>query len=96
VKADLERCRQSLIDDGAVTAFAIGLRDAASRFELPDRLYERDAEVLVLLDAFERVAQGASETVLVSGRSGSASRRWGSGPVTARTPGGPGPACRTR
>src|SRR5262249_8610875 len=50
--------------------FAIAQHDVARRFEFPDRLYGRDAEVRALQDAFARVVRGAVETVLVRGYSG--------------------------
>ncbi|BDA70107.1 Serine/Threonine protein kinase and Signal Transduction Histidine Kinase (STHK) with GAF sensor [Calothrix sp. PCC 7716] len=40
------------------------------RFNIPEKLYGRETEVQTLLDAFERVAQGSSEMMLVAGFSG--------------------------
>ena len=68
--ADLERCRAALGADGRIASFSIGRDDISARFELPERLYGRDTEVRALLDAFERTARGAVETVLVAGYSG--------------------------
>lgn len=40
------------------------------RFIIPDKLYGRETEVKTLLQAFERVSQGATEMMLVAGFSG--------------------------
>jgi histidine kinase len=69
VVADLERCRRELTE-GSIASFAIARHDVSTRLELPERLYGREPEVRALLDAFDRTAQGAVETVLVSGYSG--------------------------
>src|SRR6185503_15532820 len=85
--ADLERCRRELDELGRVAPFAIGRHAGALRLEFSDRLYGRDAEVRILLEAFGRAARGAVETVLVSGYSGigkSSLVREIHGPVTAR------------
>ncbi|WNG43888.1 AAA family ATPase [Archangium minus] len=70
LKADLERCRESL-SRGVSEDFVPGRHDYPSRFQLPQRLYGRDSHSKVLLQAFERVAErGRPELVLVSGYSG--------------------------
>jgi predicted ATPase/signal transduction histidine kinase len=70
VRADLERCRRELAETGAIAPFAIARHDVSSRLEFPERLYGREPEIRALLDAFDRSARGAVETVLVSGYSG--------------------------
>src|SRR5262245_43879951 len=67
---DLRTCLERVSGTGAIDDFALGKGDVATRFELPTRLYGRRGELAVLIDAFERVAAGAVETVLVSGHSG--------------------------
>ncbi len=42
----------------------------SGRFHIPQKLYGREEEVRMLLEAFERVSQGTAELVLVSGYSG--------------------------
>jgi predicted ATPase/signal transduction histidine kinase len=70
LKADLERCREGL-RRGVREDFLPGLHDLPSRFQLPQRLYGRDAHAKALLQGFERVAQsGRPELILVSGYSG--------------------------
>ncbi|HEX8539782.1 MAG TPA: AAA family ATPase, partial [Cystobacter sp.] len=66
LRVDLERCR-----DGALEAFTLGTRDTPQRFQLPQRLYGREAHVSKLLRGFERIMQGgAAELMLVHGYSG--------------------------
>lgn len=62
----LERTRQGQPLD----ELSLGTVDVPSRIRIPHRLYGRDAEVRQLLEAFERVAAGGKELVLVSGYSG--------------------------
>lgn len=70
LKSDLERCQRQFQETGQIAAFALGERDISDRFLIPERLYGREAEVETLLAAFDRVAQGKSELVLVTGFSG--------------------------
>ncbi|NEO86747.1 MAG: AAA family ATPase [Spirulina sp. SIO3F2] len=70
LKHDLERCLQSLERTGEIADFELGERDMCDRFLIPEKLYGREAEVQILLDAFDRVANGNSEMLLVAGFSG--------------------------
>ncbi|HEX5751793.1 MAG TPA: ATP-binding sensor histidine kinase [Archangium sp.] len=70
LKADLERCREEL-RQGVSRVFPLGERDFPSHFQLPQRLYGREAHVATLFQGFERIAQGGRpELILVSGYSG--------------------------
>jgi predicted ATPase/signal transduction histidine kinase len=70
LRADLERCQEAL-RLGTLEPFPLGSRDVPTRFQLPQRLYGREAEVDTLLKAFERVALlGRTEWVLVRGYAG--------------------------
>lgn len=62
---DLERCRS-----GRVDGFVPGRDDVSDAFQIPQRLYGREAESATLLGAFDRVAGGATELMLVSGQPG--------------------------
>ena len=42
----------------------------SSQFQLSQKLYGREKEIDILLTAFERVCQGASEIMMVSGYTG--------------------------
>ncbi|HSE68757.1 MAG TPA: AAA family ATPase, partial [Gemmatimonadales bacterium] len=70
VAADLARCATALAEAGRVSDFPLGQDDVRDHFVIPQRLYGRREEVDRLLAAFERVAQGRAELVLVSGYSG--------------------------
>ncbi|MEG4584341.1 AAA family ATPase [Microcoleus sp. MOSTC5] len=70
IKFDLENCLTQLQVTGSIESFEIAQRDVCDRFIIPDKLYGREAEVSTLLQAFERVSQGATEMMLVAGFSG--------------------------
>ncbi len=70
IKHDLENCWEQLQATGNIESFEIGQRDISDRFTIPEKLYGRAQEVHQLLEAFERVADGASELMLVAGFSG--------------------------
>jgi predicted ATPase/signal transduction histidine kinase len=70
LKYDLEKCLTQLQQTGSLENFEIAQRDICDRFIIPEKLYGRETEVQTLLDAFERVAQGHSEMMLVAGYSG--------------------------
>ncbi|MHC5594742.1 MAG: trifunctional serine/threonine-protein kinase/ATP-binding protein/sensor histidine kinase [Nostoc sp.] len=70
LKYDLEKCLYQLKETGKVRDFEIGKRDVCDRFLIPEKLYGRETEVTTLLAAFERVANGNSEMMLVAGFSG--------------------------
>jgi PAS domain S-box-containing protein len=70
LKYDLETCLHQLKETSTLAPFEIGTRDTSDRFTIPEKLYGREAEVQVLLDAFDRVAQGKTELMLVAGFSG--------------------------
>jgi len=70
LKHDLQRCLDLWTETGTVVEFELGQEDRCDRFLISDKLYGRETEVQTLLDAFERVSQGASELMLVAGFSG--------------------------
>ncbi|BAY79794.1 serine/threonine protein kinase with two-component sensor domain (plasmid) [Nostoc linckia NIES-25] len=70
LKFDLENCLVQLQQTGKIDPFIIGQRDLCDRFIIPEKLYGRENEVEQLLAAFERVALGSSELMLVAGFSG--------------------------
>lgn len=70
LKHDLQQCLMQWTETGAIAEFELGQRDLSDRFTIPDKLYGREAEVKTLLQAFERVSQGATEMMLVAGFSG--------------------------
>jgi PAS domain S-box-containing protein len=71
VEADLQRCMIKQESHGRIDPFPVGLHDGPDRLLISEKLYGRDAEIDVLLAAFDRVvAHGEVELVLVSGYSG--------------------------
>ena len=70
LKFDLENCLKQWQETGKIEAFELATRDIAGRFLIPEKLYGREAEVETLLTAFERVARGQTEIMLVAGFSG--------------------------
>lgn len=82
IQADLERCLQYLEEKNEdknenkneesnyVPNFTIGQQDFSTQLLIPQKLYGREQEVAILIQAFERVSQGATELMLVGGYSG--------------------------
>jgi predicted ATPase/signal transduction histidine kinase len=70
LKYDLEKCLVQLQETGRIADFLIAQRDVCDRFIIPDKLYGRETEVETLLQAFERVSNGATEMMLIAGFSG--------------------------
>ncbi|QLE57950.1 AAA family ATPase [Nostoc sp. TCL26-01] len=81
IKADLEQCAEQLAASGQINHIQLGLQDVSDRFQIPQKLYGREAEIAILLAVFERVAgkrddtesdntPASSEMLLVSGYSG--------------------------
>ena len=73
--ADLESCWEQFkaAPPGAaptIAPFALGRQDTSGRFQVPQKLYGREAEVQKVLEAFERASQGQTEMLLVGGYSG--------------------------
>jgi predicted ATPase/signal transduction histidine kinase len=70
LKYDLEMCQRQWQETGTIKDFRLGTRDICDRFQIPEKLYGRHPEVKTLLTAFERVAKGNTEMMLVAGFSG--------------------------
>lgn len=67
---DLEICERTWQERGEIPDFEPGQEDRREHFLIPEKLYGRAAEVKMLLAAFERVALGRTELMLVTGFSG--------------------------
>jgi PAS domain S-box-containing protein len=61
IKADLEHCAAQLEASGHIGPVQLGLQDVSDQFQIPQKLYGREAEIAALLAAFERVAGGDAE-----------------------------------
>ncbi|MEW5856020.1 MAG: AAA family ATPase [Cyanobacteriota bacterium] len=78
LKADLEICLEMLQTSGEISRFQVGELDLFSQFSIPQKLYGREQEVSLLMDAFARVSNPPQsslgkevvEMMLVSGYSG--------------------------
>jgi serine/threonine protein kinase len=79
LKADLEYCRQQFATTGKIHSFPLGDREISDRFQIPQKLYGREAEIAQLLATFDRVANPSptlqtghrgGELMLVAGYSG--------------------------
>jgi predicted ATPase/signal transduction histidine kinase/CheY-like chemotaxis protein/tRNA A-37 threonylcarbamoyl transferase component Bud32 len=73
LKADLQECLRQLETTGEIARFGLGNQDISDKFQIPQKLYGREAEVETLLTAFERIAAGeakGAELMLVAGYSG--------------------------
>jgi PAS domain S-box-containing protein len=56
IKADLERCAEQFTTTGQIEHIQLGLQDVSDQFQIPQKLYGREAEIAALLAAFDRVA----------------------------------------
>ena len=78
IKADLECCANQLTKTEQIDGIQLGLQDVCDRFQIPQKLYGRDREAALLLEAFDRVASPEDnsearfkvEMMLVSGYAG--------------------------
>lgn len=70
LKRDLLICQAQWSQTHDIQPFDLGQGDQGDRFLIPEKLYGRSAEAKALLNAFERVAAGQTEMMLVAGFSG--------------------------
>jgi len=70
LKADLVQCLEQWRKQQAITPFPFARHDAFGQFQIPQKLYGREKEVQTLMCAFDRVANGSTEMLLVAGYSG--------------------------
>ncbi len=68
--ADLRTCLQQWRAKQRIEPFALASEDHLGSFRIPQKLYGRAGEIRLLLEAFERVAAGRREMLLISGYSG--------------------------
>ncbi|MCP4338181.1 MAG: protein kinase, partial [Desulfobulbaceae bacterium] len=70
IARDLAECLRQLDQTGRIKDFKLGQEDVSKKFQIPQRLYGREAEVTSLLAAFAKAARGEVEYLLVSGYAG--------------------------
>ena len=68
--ADLLACVEQLENKGSLSDFPLGRHDIPKELQIAPGLYGREDEIAALEVALERVSQGATEMVLVSGSAG--------------------------
>ncbi|MGL1887027.1 MAG: trifunctional serine/threonine-protein kinase/ATP-binding protein/sensor histidine kinase [Reichenbachiella sp.] len=84
---DLDQCLEIWNETGDIQDFELCQHDFSGDFLLPQKLYGRENELSLLMDAFSRVAEGELETVLVGGYSGTGKSvlvHETHGPITAK------------
>ncbi|MDY6783250.1 MAG: AAA family ATPase [Cyanobacteriota bacterium] len=70
IKLDLQECLRQWQSTKQINSFPINRHNISDRFQISQKLYGREQEISALLAVFDRVSQGASEMMLVSGYSG--------------------------
>jgi predicted ATPase/GAF domain-containing protein len=70
IKADLETCLNQLKTLGQISQFPLGIQDITEKFHISQKLYGREEEVNQLLTSFEKVSQGTTGMIFISGYSG--------------------------
>jgi predicted ATPase/signal transduction histidine kinase/DNA-binding response OmpR family regulator len=68
--ADLLRCESLWAEGKNSISFDLGSEDISDQFLISEKLYGREQEIETLISAFNRVAKGSTEVLLVSGLSG--------------------------
>ena len=63
LKHDLENCWEQWKNHQNIDAFEIGCQDTCERFIIPEKLYGRQAEVQILLAAFNRIATPKAQPI---------------------------------
>ena len=70
LQADIEECIRQFRKTGRIQRFPLAAREVNDKFQIPRKLYGREAETDLLLEAFARVSHGTRELLLVAGYSG--------------------------
>jgi len=71
LKADLSYCLENLTNTKILSDFKLGQQDQLDRFQIPQKLYGRQAEIKTLLAGFDQMLQqGLPELILVTGYAG--------------------------
>jgi predicted ATPase/signal transduction histidine kinase/serine/threonine protein kinase/DNA-binding response OmpR family regulator len=70
LQADLLNFQSLWIKDKSSASFQLGTQDISDHFAISGKLYGREKEVETLVSTFNRVAQGNTEVIFISGLSG--------------------------
>ena len=69
LKADLMECKKHWEIDKQIKSFTLGKRDIKDHLIISQKLYGRENEVEQILTTFERICQGRTELIFISGYS---------------------------
>ncbi|MBK9498517.1 MAG: AAA family ATPase [Leptospiraceae bacterium] len=70
LKIDLEKCHQMLLKNGNIEEFPLGEKDFSSSFQIPQKLFGRQENIIQLFDAYSNAFEGDRTTILIEGHSG--------------------------
>lgn len=70
LEADLELCLYRWVTENNIVSFPLGKHDLRQSLQISQKLYGREVEIAFLITAFNRIASGKSELILISGYSG--------------------------
>lgn len=70
LKADLEEVLIAWQKNHRIPNFELGKKDRRGIFQIPQKLYGREAEIKTLLNAFDNVSKGQRELLLIAGYTG--------------------------
>ena len=71
LKYDLQLCLKAVSENaGVIFPFTLSSRDFSEKFQIPQKLYGKDKEISILMDAFDDASSGKNEFVLIAGPSG--------------------------
>lgn len=70
IRLDLEECLRQTHNLGRIEPFEIARHDISDKLQILDKIFGRENEIEILLNAFQRVARGEREILLVSGAPG--------------------------
>lgn len=67
---DLEKCLAQLQTTGKISHITLGEQDRSSQLQIPQKLYGRETEVMMLLSTLDRIRRGNTEILFISGCAG--------------------------
>ncbi len=70
LKSDLVKCHEDFKKTGSINSFLIGQQDVSNRFQIPEKLFGRDKEIVSLIESYQRVLRGSKEVLFINGHAG--------------------------
>ncbi len=67
---DLKKCENELLKTKKITNFKLGKGDVFDKFQIPEKIYGREKEEKIILDAFNQASKGKRQVVFVKGKAG--------------------------